>query len=759
MLPAVWVGVVAAKLPSSVASEKIFPYDVPILQQNSSMYNLPCASYNTLGQLFSVTAPGNITGVRFFAAAKETGSHDAHIWRVADKVVLARTTIPATEFGRARWIQWPIGPVSIQPGTEYMVTTGVGAAEGASKDCDWAGCPSCWEPAGNNGGHLEWPAGSARFCNGPACKDNMPGVQPEFGQSYFRDIVFCPLSKSGAACGPLPPPPAPASLVVEGPNFVERPPSEPTHTQRRSQHFTASVLDQLGKPVAYDPQWSASAWHWTVEPAYSGVSIASQADGAVVTVTDTLQHDVTVTVTASLQLNHTNTITGSHTVAIQALAPSGLTVTGCVAAGAHVETTLQYKVQAHDQLGHAIALPAPAVWSVSTSTPGIVVGASTGVVTVASSVGPGVATLMAKAADINGTIVVRIIQGLQASAFVETDDTAATLVVQNDSLYLASLRHPTVGWEWVSNGPQLVPLPVPGAATGAWKFISKTAGDASTSFAFRNGALSLVSVWSGRNPGPGPVEHSVHVVNTASSPAVFNSSLRNIDLVARGVNKQTRFHAWSKTGFGKPEYKDIPLTSGARITIPTGGPTSGEGQYIPFGLISVDDAHGMYVGSEWELGSFILGTTEGAGSDLEVSLATTFLEGSDQIQIAAEAADPDVASNFTVPSTYYGTFAGDTDDGTNNFKSWFWQNKVTRSLYNNAAEPWTEICWANGPIAFVGEFDGEENQTLYNLTAATGVEALKMVSAMHPLFLKQIPSFGEHNLTEPPTTVAGLRLV
>lgn len=696
------------------------------------MYNLPCASYNTLGQLFSVTTPGNITGIRFFAAAKETGTHDAYIWRVADKVLLARTTIPATEFGRARWVQWTIGPVSVHSATEYMVSTGVGAAEGASKDCDWAGCPTCWEPAGNNGGHIEWPEGSARFCNGPACKNSMPGVEPQFGQSYFRDIVFCPISKSGAACGPLPPPPAAASLVVEGPNFVERPPFDPAHTQRRSQHFRASVLDQLGKPLPNDTQWSPAAWRWTVDPANSGVSIASQSDGAVLTVMDMLQHDATVLVTASLQLNHTHSITGSHNVAIQALAASGLTVTGCVAAGAHVETTLQYKVQARDQLGHAITLPAPVVWSVLSANTGVVVDASTGLLTVASSANPGVATIMAKAADVNGTIVLSIIQGLQASAFVETFDTTATLVVQNDSLYLASLRNPTVGWEWVSTGPQSVPLPVSGAATGTWKFIGKTAGNASTSFAFQNGALSLVSVWSGRNPGPGPVEHTVRIVNTASTPAVFNSSLRNIDLKVRGVNQQSRFHAWSKTGFGKPEYKDIPLTPGVKSTIPTGGPTSGEGQYIPFGLISVDDTHGMYVGSEWELGSLILGTTEGAGSDLEVSISTTYLEGSDQINISAGASNPDVASNFTVPSTYYGTFAGDTDDGTNSFKSWFWQNKVTRSLYGNAAEPWTEICWANGPIAFVGEFDGEENQTLYNLTAATGVEALKMVSTVHP---------------------------
>jgi hypothetical protein len=41
------------------------------------------------------------------------------------------------------------------------------------------------------------------------------------------------------------------------------------------------------------------------------------------------------------------------------------------------------------------------------------------------------------------------------------------------------------------------------------------------------------------------------------------------------------------------------------------------------------------------------------------------------VTIAAGSKDPDVSAAFTVPTVYYGAFAGDLDDGTNAFKQWY----------------------------------------------------------------------------------------
>ena len=74
------------------------------------------------------------------------------------------------------------------------------------------------------------------------------------------------------------------------------------------------------------------------------------------------------------------------------------------------------------------------------------------------------------------------------------------------------------------------------------------------------------------------------------------------------------------------------------LTVPCGGPGSGEGQYIPLGLLKVDDDHGMYVGWEWELGSLVIN----ASTATQLTLTVAFLQPGDTITMAAtcEPGDP-----------------------------------------------------------------------------------------------------------------------
>ena len=107
--------------------------------------------------------------------------HVAKLWNT-NGTILSQALIPPSVFnGTAKWVQWPIGPVVIGPGPQYMITV----SDGTEKGHHWAGCPSCWLPAGSNGRHVFWPAGSARFglfSNG----SDMPGALqlPAFPQAF-----------------------------------------------------------------------------------------------------------------------------------------------------------------------------------------------------------------------------------------------------------------------------------------------------------------------------------------------------------------------------------------------------------------------------------------------------------------------------------------------------------------------------------------------------------------------------------------------
>ena len=130
-------------------------------------------------------------------------------------------------------------------------------------------------------------------------------------------------------------------------------------------------------------------------------------------------------------------------------------------------------------------------------------------------------------------------------------------------------------------------------------------------------------------------------------------------------------------------------------------------------MLDVGATHGAYIGYEWELGAF------------------QFASGPDPLDISVsvfpitEAVTQGANEIFTIPSVYYGTYKGDSDDGSNRFKKWFWNHKITRSLHDNAGEPWTEACMqllgGNG----VASVTGATPQSAYDALAATGVECVK----------------------------------
>ena len=98
----------------------------------------------------------------------------------------------------------------------------------------------------------------------------------------------------------------------------------------------------------------------------------------------------------------------------------------------------------------------------------------------------------------------------------------------------------------------------------------------------------------------------------------------------------------------------------------------------------------------------------------------------DSVTIATDSPDPDVSSSFEVPAVYYGTFSGDIDAGSNVFKRWFWDYKITHSLRERPDEPWSEICWDPVTGALFNGSVPRAEPSLYATAAATGVELLKI---------------------------------
>ncbi|MBI5834746.1 MAG: hypothetical protein HZB16_20795 [Armatimonadetes bacterium] len=288
-----------------------------------------------------------------------------------------------------------------------------------------------------------------------------------------------------------------------------------------------------------------------------------------------------------------------------------------------------------------------------------------------------------------------------------TADTELTLGLRDAALTVTSLRHPGQRWNWLA-APTRVPLPAVG--TAVWRFRGaaedRTQGQVLTlRFDSAEPALELTSVWRAW-PGPGPVENEVTVVNRSAGDVVFPATLAAAQVALRADGAVT-LHRARKTNVGVGEVFVDEI--GANAAYAT------DNSIIPFILLGVGEKHGAYFGFEWELGGFRVNS---GANPREFGVA---------VHPVTENVTRAPGATFLVPSVYYGTYQGDLDDGSNRFKRWFWNHKITRSLHDHADEPWSEVCMQDitTPSGSAGVVGGTP-QSVYDRLAATGVECVKM---------------------------------
>ncbi len=304
---------------------------------------------------------------------------------------------------------------------------------------------------------------------------------------------------------------------------------------------------------------------------------------------------------------------------------------------------------------------------------------------------------------------------------LSTDDTELKLLVSHNKIYVDGLKHPTGDWNWIPASSE-VPLPgrnsiqAPGAhqqagkidQTPDWTFAGATEDHqeghtVTLRFISTAPAMELESVWNAR-PGPGPVENRVTIANHTGGKVVYRPEIAAGGL---GLQADRAVHLWSfeKTSAGQGRVVDELIGPGTRC--------ARDSEYVPLIMLDAGSVQGAYIGYEWELGRFQIA----AGSNaLELTVA---------VLPFTEPVPQEANEIFTIPSVYYGTYKGDLDDGSNRFKKWFWNHKITRSLHDQADEPWTEVCMqplgGNGSTSVTGSTP----QSAYEALAATGVECVK----------------------------------
>ena len=235
-----------------------------------------------------------------------------------------------------------------------------------------------------------------------------------------------------------------------------------------------------------------------------------------------------------------------------------------------------------------------------------------------------------------------------------TEDTELTLTVTGNTLSIVKLRNPAQGWNWTP-APSPVPLPGVNGKQVAWTFRdaaeTKTNGHVVTlRFTCAEPALELQSVWRAR-PGVGPVEHQQTVRNDTAGTVSFADA----DLVAAQL--------------------DLVSDQEAHLFPVAGGNVGyGERTPLPFQMIQVGAAHGVYLAYDYGCGKFASTVTGNR-------IASRWWAAG--IRNTATPA----GKAFRCPGIMIQAYQGDEDDGANHFRRWFWTYEITPALRANPQEP------------------------------------------------------------------------
>jgi hypothetical protein len=132
-----------------------------------------------LGTVFQSSVPGNITHVKVYSVASESGDHTARIWRNSDNSVLGGPYI-INYGGSNGWLTFDIPDVAILANIDYTVSVTTGGS--------YPGISGALTVSGSNFQNLFYPASAGVFTT----SINTRPTGTYLADNYLRDVLFVP---------------------------------------------------------------------------------------------------------------------------------------------------------------------------------------------------------------------------------------------------------------------------------------------------------------------------------------------------------------------------------------------------------------------------------------------------------------------------------------------------------------------------------------------------------------------------------------
>lgn len=284
------------------------------------------------------------------------------------------------------------------------------------------------------------------------------------------------------------------------------------------------------------------------------------------------------------------------------------------------------------------------------------------------------------------------LENVKAEYELSTATTAASFALTEDGLYITSLALNGAAEKYLQEAIAAPLTSVINETAVAWKYESSELVDIEKGkelhaiFKSEDGKYKIEAVWTARE-GVGPLEYNQYLtgINSGISVSYDEVVSANFKVKADGDATLYRFSR-SRVNDGSDPYfakgtLDTELEANQMVISSVENGYSPVASILPFQMIDIDGDHGVYFGHYWSFGKLLVRANE----KNEVAI-TTYL--SDDASATIERAAGKV---LNIPGFFIGTYEGDIDDGSNDMKNWFWEYKITRSLYENENEPHLEM--------------------------------------------------------------------
>ncbi len=271
---------------------------------------------------------------------------------------------------------------------------------------------------------------------------------------------------------------------------------------------------------------------------------------------------------------------------------------------------------------------------------------------------------------------------------LSSKDTAMEFALDGNKLYATSLKNIADGTQWLSGAAEIPLVSVIDDNDVEWIFDSKTIEAKKLTFNFKStdGAFEY-KVEMEAPAGEGPVYYVGYLTNKSGKIInIRDNNVYSADMILN-VPQNTTLYRFNRSrmnnGMDADFYKgvlttDINTDLFLRSTVEDNWRTNNG--TLPLHMLS-NGNFGMYYAYNWGYGKIISRTQKDA-----TKLRTMVVLN----ETAAETPRED-GEVYEVPGMYFGTYNGSLDNGSNLFKRWFYDNKMTATLRENANEPLVEL--------------------------------------------------------------------